>query len=54
VPLGPEDGVPRRNVANTDAIFTVPRAVVERYLTTLSPEKMRALDEAIKFALDFP
>lgn len=54
VPLGREDGIPRRSVANADSIFTVPRGVVERYLTTLSPEKMRALDQAIRFALGLP
>lgn len=54
VSLGPEDGVPRISVANADSIITVPKVVVEEYLTALPPAKMRALDDAIKFALDLP
>jgi mRNA interferase MazF len=54
VPLGPADGVPRASVANADAIATVPKRWVEQYLTTLSPAKMEALEQAIRFALDLP
>ncbi len=51
VSLGPDDGIPVRSVANADAIMTVPRARFAGYLTTLSPERMEALGQAIKFAL---
>ena len=52
VPLGPEDGLPRDCVVNLDSIFTVSKKRLERNLTTLSPVKMRSIDQAIRFALD--
>ncbi len=52
VPLGPADGIPHRSVANADTITTVPQTLLIEYLATLSPLKVRVLDESIKFALD--
>jgi len=52
VRLGPEDGLPRHCVANLDNIFTITKRRLERNLATLSSEKMRSVDQAIKFALD--
>lgn len=52
VPLGPEDGVPRRSVANADTITTVPKDTLEEYLATLTAAKLGALESAVKFALD--
>ena len=52
--LGPEDGIPKRSVANADNITTVPNVLAREYLTTLSPEKLAALESAIKFSLDLP
>lgn len=54
VPLGPEDGIPKKSVANADGIATVPKAWLEEYLTTLTPANLQALEHAIKFALDLP
>jgi len=50
--LGPEDGLPKACVANLDNIVTVSKKRLDRSLTTLSPEKMRSIEQAIKFALD--
>ena len=52
VRLGPEDGLPRDCVANLDNIVTVSKKRLDRNLTTLSPEKMRSIEQAIKFAFD--
>jgi len=52
VRLGPEDGLPKDCVANLDNILTVSMKRLERSLTTLSPDKMRSIEQAIKFALD--
>ena len=52
VRLGPEDGLPRDCVANLDNIVTVSKKRLDRSLTTLSPEKMGSIEQAIKFALD--
>lgn len=51
VPLGPEDGLPKSCVVNLDDLFTIPKKRLERVLTTLLPEKMALVDQAVKFAL---
>lgn len=51
VPLGPKDGLPRAGVANLDTILTIAKASLREYLASLSPEKLRAVDAAIHFAL---
>ena len=52
VPLGPEDGMPRRCVVNLDDILTIPKARLAERITTLSPEKMATVARAVVFALD--
>lgn len=54
VSLGPEDGIRRRSVANADSLATIPKNDVLDYLATLSPEKLKAVEQAIKFALALP
>jgi mRNA interferase MazF len=54
VPLGPQEGLPARCVANLDDIATVPKALLESRITDLPREKMAAVAEAIRFALDLP
>lgn len=51
VPLGPDDGLPRRCVANLDSIVTVARATLREVITSFRPDKVRAVDAAIHFAL---
>lgn len=51
VPLGPEDGLPRACVANLDSIVTIARASLRERVASLGPEKLRAIDAAIHFAL---
>ncbi len=52
VELSKEDGMPKKCVVNLDTIMTIPKNLLREYLTTLSPEKMTMVDEAIKFALN--
>lgn len=52
VPLGPEDGLPRKVVVNLDDIFAFSKSRLDRILTTLSPAKMALVDQGIKFALN--
>jgi mRNA interferase MazF len=52
VPLGPEDGLHRPSVVNLDEINTVRISILDRSLATLSPQKMDAVNHAIRFALD--
>jgi mRNA interferase MazF len=51
VPLGRDEGLPRPCVANADTIVTIPKRALAAYAGVLGPEKMAALDRAIRFAL---
>jgi len=51
VGLDAEDGMPETCVVNLDTITTVSKARLGRQITTLSEDKMRAVDAAIKYAL---
>jgi mRNA interferase MazF len=46
------DGMAARCVVNLDDITTLPKSLVKQRITSLSPEKIRKIDEAIRFALD--
>ena len=51
VPLGPEDGASRACVVNLDIITIIAKASVRERLTTLSAEKLKAVEEALHFSL---
>lgn len=51
VPLEPADGVPRACVANADNITTALTSRLIRRIGPLAPEKLRAVEEALRFAL---
>jgi mRNA interferase MazF len=51
VVLGPEDGVPKRCVANADTVTTIDKRRIADFIGTLSAAKMESLGRAIKFAL---
>ncbi len=51
VPLGPEDGLPRNCAANLDSMTTIPKTLLQRYITDLGFAKMQAVDSAIHFTL---
>jgi mRNA interferase MazF len=51
IALGPEDGLPRACVANADNISTVLKTHLLRRIGRLSPEKLRAVEDAVRFAL---
>ena len=50
VPLEPGDGVPRTCVANADNVLTVPTSRLVRRVGPLTPEKLRAVEDALRFA----
>ncbi|MFH0769150.1 MAG: type II toxin-antitoxin system PemK/MazF family toxin [Chloroflexota bacterium] len=52
VPLSVEDGLPKPCVVNLDTITTIAKASLRDRLTTLSAEKLRAVEVALHFALD--
>ena len=51
VPLEPADGVPRACVANADNVTTVLRSRLIRRIGPLAPDKLRAVEDALRFAL---
>ena len=52
VGLGPADGLHEPSVANLDWVLTIAKSRVETRISQLSEEKMRAIEEALHFALD--
>jgi len=52
VPLGPEDGLPKKCVANLDTLATIRKELLVSRISALDPEKINLIDEAIRFALD--
>ena len=54
VALGPEDGLPKRCVANLDNIVTIRKDLLIERITMLRNEKVEQIDAAIKFALSIP
>jgi mRNA interferase MazF len=51
VPLGKRDGLPKRCVANTDSLVTIPKAWLEARIASLHGDKLAALDAALRFSL---
>lgn len=52
VELGPEDGLQKASAASLDDIITIPKDFLEERISRLAETKMRAVDRAIRFALD--
>lgn len=51
VPLGAQEGLPRKCVANADIVTTIPKAALAGYAGVLGPEKLTVLDDALRYAL---
>lgn len=51
VPVGRREGLPRSCVINCDWLVTVSKDRLERRLGALRGDKLRALDDALRFAL---
>lgn len=51
VPLGPEEGLPKRCVANCDVLNTIPKTLLTQRVSLLSAAKLRQLNAALRFAL---
>jgi len=50
--LGPEDGLPKRCVANLDTITTLEKGDLVEFITMLGQERMKEIDAALKYALE--
>ena len=51
VPLGTNDGLPHKCVANLDTINTIPKDCLRSRLAVLNAKKIKETDDAICFAL---
>lgn len=51
VTLGTRDGMPRPCVINTDNLVTIPKALLESHIASLSKAKLEQLDVALQFSL---
>jgi mRNA interferase MazF len=54
VALGKRDGLPRPCVINTDNLVTVPKALLESHISSLSNARLDQLDAALRFSLGLP
>lgn len=52
VALGKEDGLPKPCVVNLDTIITIDKELLKKRLSVLRLEKLEAINNSIKFALD--
>jgi mRNA interferase MazF len=51
VALGPADGLPRPCVVNLDNLQTIDQRRLQARIVLLPPERLDAIDQAIRFAL---
>ena len=51
VPLNKKDGLPKAYVVNLDMIATIPKKILEDRIVLLRAPLMRAVDNALRFAL---
>ena len=51
VPLGPEDGLPKRCVVNCDVVNTIPKSLLKERVCLLSRAKLSLVHGALRFAL---
>jgi mRNA interferase MazF len=50
--LDQSDGMPARCVVNLDDITTLPKFLIKERISSLSPERINQIEEALRFALD--
>jgi mRNA interferase MazF len=51
VPLSKRDGLPVRCVANADNLVTIPKSILESRVAAVTAERLRAIDDALRFSL---
>ena len=52
VPVGPDDGLRHESSIHCDALVSLPKAALTRFVGTLSADRLRQLDRALATALD--
>lgn len=54
VALSPAHGVPTACCVSTDNILTIPKAILDRRITSLDEETMADVFQAVRFVFDMP
>jgi mRNA interferase MazF len=54
VPVGPDEGLKHDSCIHCDGLVSIEKAQLTDYIGTLSAEKLAALDQALRVALDLP
>jgi len=54
VALGPEDGLPKRCVANLDTIVTIRKELLAERIAILRNDRIEQINASLKFALALP
>jgi mRNA interferase MazF len=52
--VGIEEGLKHESSIHCDELVSLPKSPLTHYLGTLSPQKIRALNQAVRIALDIP
>lgn len=54
VPVGIEDGLKHASSIHCDALMSLPKTTLTHFIDTLSPEKVHAVNQALRIAVDLP
>jgi mRNA interferase MazF len=54
VPVGIEDGLKHASSIHCDALMSLPKTVLTHFIGTLSSEKLHAVNQALRIAVDLP
>lgn len=52
--VSPDEGLKHENSIHCDELVSLPKGVLTNYIGSLSRQKLRALNEALRVALDIP
>jgi len=52
--VGIEEGLKHESSIHCDELVSLSKSLLTHYLGTLSPQKIRALNQAVRIALDIP
>ena len=54
VPVGIDEGLKHASSIHCDALMSLPKTVLTDFIGTLSPEKLHAVNQALRIAVDLP
>jgi len=54
VPVGPDEGLKHESSIHCDELVSLPKSVLTNFIGTLSPQKIKLLNQALGIALDIP